>query len=93
MSFRQGTRAYTFLESLAVSSSSAQSAALTGCDEVLLCATEDMWIVAGSDPTATTSTGIPLVAGEKFHMRVTPGSKIAAIRNASDGSLVICRST
>jgi hypothetical protein len=92
MSFREGTRRYSFFEKVAVSSTSAQSAALTECDEVLLCATKAMWVTLGSDPTATTSNSIPLIAGEKFHLRVTPGYKIAAIRDSEDGSLVICRS-
>lgn len=91
MTYKQGTRAYGFFEKLSVSSSSAASSALSGIDEVLLCATEAMWITTGASPTATTANSIPLIAGEKFHMRVNPGTKIAAIRDSTDGALVIMK--
>ncbi len=89
MSFREGTRAYGVPQRVSVSSVSAQSSVLTEIDEVLLHATTACYVVTGSNPTATTSTGIPLVAGEKFHMRVTPGTRIAVIRDSADGFLFI----
>jgi hypothetical protein len=89
MSFREGTRAYGVPQRVSVSSSSAQSSALTEVDEVLLHATTACYVLAGSNPTVTTSTGLPLIAGEKFHMRVSPGSKIAVIRDSADGFLFI----
>lgn len=92
MAFREGTRSYAFFQKLSVTGTSAQSSALTECEEVLLCATKAMWVTVGSDPTATTSNSIPLIAGEKFHLRVRPGYKIAAIRDSENGDLVICRS-
>ena len=88
MSFREGTRYYGAPERVSVSSSSAQSSAINS-GEVLLHATTACYVVMGSDPTATTTTGIPLIAGEKFHLRVNPGHKVAVIRDTADGYLFV----
>lgn len=81
-----GTRSYgTALTRVAVASTSAQSAAITGT-EVLVHASVRCFIAAGSNPTATTSD-IPLEIGEKFHLRITSGHKIAVLRDTADGFL------
>ena len=90
--YREGSRAYGTVQRVSVSSSSGQSTAIEA-DEVMMHATTACYVVAGSNPTATTSTGIPLVAGEKFHMRIVPNSKIAVIRDSTDGYLFICASS
>lgn len=81
-----GTRAYAAaLTRVSVASSSAQSAAITGT-EVLVHASTRCFIKSGANPTATTND-IPLEAGEKFHLRITTGDKIAVIRDSADGFL------
>lgn len=85
-----GTRAYgTAATRLAYTGTSAQSAAITGT-EVLLhnCGTARCYVAAASNPTATVND-IPLEAGEKFHLRITSGHKIAAIQDSAGGNLNI----
>ena len=89
MSFREGTRAYGPPQRVAVSSSSAQSAVISGYGEVLMHATTACYVLCGTSPTVTAATGMPLIAGEKFHMRITDGSRIAVIRDSADGFLYI----
>jgi hypothetical protein len=83
-----GTRAYGDAERVAVSSSSAQSSAIYAV-EVLLHASTKCYVKTGSNPTAAATTSIPLEAGEKFHLRLTYGHKIAVIRDSADGYLHI----
>lgn len=86
---RIGTRAYGTVERVTVGAAAAQSAAITAT-EILLHASTKCYILAGAGtPTPTSSTGIPLEAGEKFHMRITSGHKIGVIRDAADGFLHI----
>jgi hypothetical protein len=68
-----------------VAGSSAQSAAITGT-EVLVHASTRCFIAAGSNPTATTND-IPLESGEKFHLRITSGHKIAVLQDTAGGFL------
>lgn len=85
-----GTRGYgTALTRLAYTGTSAQSGAITGT-EVLLhnCGDGRCYIKAASSPTATASD-IPLEAGEKFHLRITSGHKIAALQDSVAGNLNI----
>lgn len=83
---RVGTRAYAAgVTALAVTSTSAASAAITAT-EVLLHASAKMYVRAGA---AATVNDIPLEAGEKFHMRITSGQTINAIRATADGVLNI----
>lgn len=83
-----GTRAYGPVERVGVATASAQSAAIAAT-EILLHASTKCYVLAGASPTATAATGIPLEAGEKFHMRITSGHKVAVIRDAADGFLHI----
>lgn len=83
-----GTRAYASGERVSVASASAQSSAITAT-EVLLHATVRCFVLAGANPTAANTTSIPLEPGEKFHMRITSGHKIAVIRDTADGFLNI----
>lgn len=83
-----GTRAYGTVERVASGAASAQSAAITA-EEVLLHASARCYVLAGANPTAAAATSIPLEAGEKFHMRITSGHKIAVIRDTADGFLHI----
>ncbi|WP_312781983.1 hypothetical protein [Brevundimonas sp.] len=87
----QTTRAYgvaAVRQRLAVGAASAASAVVTA-DEVLLCATTDLVFDHGPAPTAAATTGIPLKAGEKFHLQIKSGDKIAALRATADGFLLI----
>jgi hypothetical protein len=84
-----GTRSYGAGSRISVGSSSSQSSAVTAT-EVLLHASTKCYVKAGSDPTAVADgDSIPLEAGEKFHMRITSGHKIAVIRDSADGYLHI----
>lgn len=85
-----GTRAYGAAETrVAYTGTSAQSAAITAT-EVLLhnCGTARCYVTSASNPTATVND-IPLEAGEKFHMRITSGHKIAALQDSAGGNLNI----
>lgn len=85
-----GTRAYGAAATrLAYSGTSAQSGAITAT-EVLLhnCGTARCYVKAASNPTAT-ADDIPIEAGEKFHLRITSGHKIAAIQDSAGGNLNI----
>lgn len=93
MSFYQGTRAYGTVQRVTVSGTSAQSSVLTNYDEVMVHATTACYIVTGANPTATSSTGIPLSAGEKLHFRITPGDRIAVIQDSAGGFLFVAGCT
>lgn len=85
-----GTRAYGAAATrVAYTGTSAQSAAITGT-EVLLhnCGTARCYVTSASNPTATVND-IPIEAGEKFHLRITSGHKIAAIQDSAGGNLNI----
>lgn len=86
-----GTRAYGAVQRVAVGATTAYSTALTA-SEVLLHATGKQYVlaVAGTGtPVVTNATGIPLEDGEKFHMRITSGQRIAVVRDSADGALNI----
>lgn len=89
--FRDSTRAYGTVERVAVSSTSAQSSTAITSTEVLLHASTKLYFLVGANPTVTVTTGIPLEAGEKFHVQVTNGQKIAFIRDSSDGYVHIAQ--
>jgi hypothetical protein len=92
MSFKQATRKYGFVEALAFTGTSAQSAALTGVDEVMLVPTQDCWVSWGSNPTASSTPAdgsLFLAAGVPFHMQITNGYEIAAVNDGTNGTLTI----
>ncbi len=83
-----GTRAYGAAATrVTVGGVSAQSAAITGT-EVLVHASTRCFIAAGANPTATVND-IPLEVGEKFHLRLTSGHKIAVLQDTAGGYLNI----
>lgn len=77
-------------ERLAISSSNAQSAAVSST-VVLLRPTVDCFITVGASPTASTSLGtsFPLVANEMVTIPLTSGQKIGCITTAASGYLYI----
>lgn len=84
-----GTRAYGAPAArVAVGSATAYSAAITAT-EVLLHASTRCFVgaVAGSGTPTVDNTYIPLEIGEKFHMRLTSGQRVAVIRDTADGFL------
>lgn len=84
-----GTRAYGAGSRVAIGTSQSDSSAITAT-EVMLHATADCYVLAGSAPDAAIDgTSIPLVAGEKFHMRITSGHKISVIGPVATGHLYI----
>lgn len=85
-----GTRAYGTTERVLVNASGAATAAGIAATEVMLHATVRCFVKAGGgSPAATSTDSIPLEAGEKFHMRITSGHKIAVIRESTDGYLYV----
>lgn len=88
---RSSTRLYDFtgVQRIAVAAAEADSAAIAAT-EVCLHPSTRCHVVAGPSPqAATASNGIPLEAGEKFHMKITSGDIISVIRDTADGYLHI----
>jgi len=86
-----GTRAYGTVTRAAVGAASALSAVIDATEVLLHPSTKCFVLaVAGTGtPMVAADTGIPLEAGEKFHMRITSGQRIAVIRDTADGFLHI----
>lgn len=87
-----GTRAYgAALPRLAYGNTSARSAAITATEVQLHnCGTGRCFVRAGAAASVTaTMSDTPLEPGEKFHMRITSGQAIAALREDTDGNLNI----
>lgn len=83
--------AYVYANGIArtFTNSSAQSTAISAT-VVRLVATQDVFYIAGADPTATadgTSSFLP--AGVLEHIKISSGDKIAALRETDDGTLYI----
>lgn len=85
VSFRDSTRAYGTVERVTVSGTSTQTATAITSTEVLIHASTKLYFLVGSNPTVTATNGIPLEAGEKFHVQVTNGQKIAFIQDSAGG--------
>lgn len=86
-----GTRKYGAVTRVDVGAASALSSAITAT-EVMLVASAKMYVlaVAGTGtPTVSATTGIPMEAGEKFHLQIESGQRIAHIRDTADGKLHI----
>lgn len=81
-----GTRAYGEGQRIAVGAASAATSGLAAT-EVLLHAKTACYVRVGT--AATVAAGIPLEAGEKFHLRLNSGQQIHAIRDTADGFLHI----
>lgn len=81
-----GTRAYGTPQRVAIGTSEADTTGLA-CTEVLLHATAACFVISGATPAATVAGGIPLAAGEKFHMRITNGHQISVIGEVATGYL------
>ena len=73
---------------LTFSSASAQSGALAGTLIRVVAKGADCRIATGADPTAV-ATGTLIVAGIPEYFAITSGHKVAAIRDAADGTLNI----
>jgi hypothetical protein len=87
----QTTRAYDWPDGqrIAVGAASAQSAAIDA-SEVMLRPSGRCFVKVGANPTAANAAGsIPLEAGESFHLQLSPGDKVAAIRDTADSFLYI----
>lgn len=85
------TRKYAFagVQRVAVAAAEADSAAIDAL-EVMLHASVKCHVRAGPSPqAATASNGIPLEAGEKFHLQINEGDIVSVIRDSADGFLHI----
>jgi len=81
---------------VAYSTSSAQSAAISAnIFDVRVVCTSNAWIKIGTDPTAVAATddNIYMPAGVVEYFHVSPGQRIAAIRDTADGNLVVAEMT
>lgn len=81
---------------IAVSATSAQSAAFgTNTHEIRVVSTTNCHINIGVNPTAAASDSngmyLPLGVIEYFH--VSPGQKLAVVRDTADGTLVVAEMT
>jgi len=76
---------------VAFTASSVATAQACLAAEVALYATETCFVVIGDSPTATVTTGIPVVGGAPpFHVRLpSSASKVAAIRLTNSGNLYV----
>lgn len=85
--FEQTTRRYIFttIQRVAVGATSADASPVE-TTEVLLHPTVDCFVNIGG---AATTSKLPLVGGEKFHLQLEPGSTISVIRASTDGYLFI----
>lgn len=81
---------------VSVTSTSAQSAAFgNNTHDIRLVSTTDCHINIGNNPTAaaTDNNGYLLPAGVVEYFHVTPGQKVAVIRNSADGTLSVAEMT
>lgn len=88
---RIGTRAYGTASRVAVAASTAYSGVIMAT-EVMLHASVKQYVAivaATGTPTVDPAAAIPLEAGEKFHLRISSGLRIATIRDTADGFLHI----
>lgn len=84
------TRRYGSGQRVTIGAASVSSAIFNGPDEVLMHGDSRCFVLSGPPgTTVTNATGIPLEAGEKFHMQVGTGHVIAVIRDSADGFLNI----
>lgn len=81
---------------ITVNATSAQSAAFgTSTTEVRIVSTTNCHISFGTSPTAaaTDSNGFYLPAGVVEYFHVTPGQKLAVVRDTADGVLCVAEMT
>lgn len=72
---------------LAVSGSSAQTAAISGTLIDVTVDTDEVFIQIGANPTAVADTGYRLFAGAVFRFQITPDDKLAAIIGSGSANL------
>lgn len=76
---------------VAFTAASAQSIAIpTFITDIRVCCTKDAWITIGTNPTASIGDGSHFMGvGQAEYFRVTPGQKVAVIRDAADGNMSV----
>lgn len=76
---------------VAYSTSSVQSVVVPeNYYEIRVVCTSNAWINIGQDPTASAGdNSLYMPAGLVEYFHVTPGQKVAAIRDSADGNLVV----
>lgn len=84
-----GTRSYGATTRVGIGLSSAQSSAIVATEVLVHAKGGACYIVTGANPTATVAAGIPIENGEKFHLRIVSGEKIANIGDVAAGYLYI----
>lgn len=75
-------------QQVSVSSASAATATAFTKTVVRVCSTTDCRVAIGADPTAL-ATSLLLPAGVVEYFAVSPGDKLAAIRESADGLLTV----
>lgn len=88
---RKTTRRYAFadLQRLAIGAAIARTDPIDEASEVCLHASSKCFVIVGeaADLSVAAATGLPLEAGEKFHVQIKPGDRVAVIRDMADGFL------
>jgi hypothetical protein len=88
MAYRDTTRRYqTPGQIITTSGTSNRVTNPINANEVLVHASARCFIAVGDSTVAATSAGIPLEAGEKFHLKLNYGQYIAAIQDTAAGTV------
>jgi hypothetical protein len=75
---------------IAVSTTSAQSAAISAALVALKSVDTDFWVTVGTSPTATVgATSFPVLAGETLFLPITSGQKVALITASGTGNVSV----
>jgi hypothetical protein len=86
-----GTRKYGAGSRVAVGVASALSGVIAATEVMVVASTKQyvLAVVGTGTPTVDATSGIPMEAGEKFHLQIESGQRIATIRDSADGFLHI----
>lgn len=77
-------------QSVSVSNVSAATSSAIGADECLVYVNVECFVMAGSSPTVTTTTGTPLAANSMIRLTgIQPGDKLAFITASGTGTAYI----
>ena len=90
MSYRDTTRRYvTPGQVITTSGTSARTTNPVNANEVMLHASTKSFVAIGDSSVTATAAGIPLEAGEKFHLKLTYGQYVAAIQDSEAGTVSV----
>ncbi|MBV8973172.1 MAG: hypothetical protein JO290_12875 [Sphingomonadaceae bacterium] len=87
----QTTRAYDWTngQRVAFTGTDATSSPIAANEVLLHAKTNACWVRVDAVASATAAASLPLEAGEKFHMQITPGDVIHVVQDSAAGTLII----